>query len=331
MHLLCERPPGTMLRDQQLPSSAGGFHPHLFDAYIPNGPIQFVVVALHGGNGGKAFIPQVLGVTYAAEPTVRQVNWNLLDRFNTALIVPQGQHCDGTIGPFNPNGANTVTEMNPQGVATWSNYSMWSGADDVAMLKDLALWITQQWSGVARVLMGHSNGGMMAHRMWLEAPGYFNLYASFCGPMPQFWDQAPIPQPSQLKPMLVRYSLQDSVLGILDGRAGAGNHFWQDSWLQQPEQFSVAAFTWPVMGGWVAGWRSFAAQVEWMGKTFASGDATTTSEAIGQRMTWAYKQGALTYSMDLLTAGSHSLVDQTKATRRYVMYDLMMWCIGALT
>lgn len=149
--------------------------------------------------------------------------------------------------------------------------------------------------------------------------------------MPQFWDQAPIPQPSQLKPMLVRYSLQDTVLGILDGRAGAGNHFWQDSWLQQPEQFSVAAFTWPVMGGWVAGWRSFAAQVEWMGKTFASGDATTTSEAIGQRMTWAYKQGALTYSMDLLTAGSHSLVDQTKATRRYVMYDLMMWCIGALT
>jgi hypothetical protein len=48
-------------------------------------------------------------------------------------------------------------------------------------------------------------------------------------------------------------------------------------------------------------------------------------------MTWAYKQGALTYSLDLLTAGSHSLVDQTKATRRYVMYDLMMWCIGALT
>jgi hypothetical protein len=103
-----------MLRDQQLPSSAGGFHPHLFDAYIPNGPIQFVVVALHGGNGGKAFIPQVLGVTYAADPTVRQVNWNMLDRFNTALIVPQGQHCDGTVGPFNPNGANTVTEMNPR-------------------------------------------------------------------------------------------------------------------------------------------------------------------------------------------------------------------------
>jgi len=329
MKLLIRRAPGTILRDQTLPSSAGGTHPHLFDVYVPNGEVDFVMVALHGGSGNKQFLPQAMGITHAAVPTVRQVNWTALETFRTILIVPQGQHCNGVTGPFNPNGVDTVSSKYPDGVATWSNFFMWSGADDVAMLKDMSTWIKTHYSGVARVLSGHSNGGMMVSRMWLEWPETFNLYASTSGPLPLYYDTAGLATPTKLQPFYVRYSLLDTVLGISGGRAGAANHFWDDTWLQQPEQFSVANYAYPELGGWLGGPRFFAWQATQMGATFSQTDATVTPVGSSTRTRWALLNNDLV--MDLISGGGHGLVDQAKATRELPFAVWMRWAFGTFS
>lgn len=328
--LLLRKPAtGTILRDQTI---AGW--PHKFDVYIPAVTISFVVVALHGGGGGKDTFPQRLGVTTADVPTLNQVRWDLLERFGSVLIVPQGQHCDGTVGPFNPNGANTVSLLNPDGVATWSNWSMWSQANDKAFLQALSTsYVSATWPGRQRVLMGHSNGGMMTHRMWLESPTYFDLYVSFSGPMPHYWDTLPggIPQPSAgMRPMMIRHSLGDTVLGISGGRAGAGNHFWDNDWLMQSAQSSVANYTYPALDSWIAGWRSYQTQIGWLGAPFDPSGHSTTAEAVGERWTWVADIGGVKMTLDVLTSGGHQLSDQTTATQRYPYFDALLWCQSAV-
>lgn len=318
---------GTILRNQTL---AG--HPHLFDVYIPHVTINFVVVALHGGGGSKEGLPQRLGVTTADSPTLDQVRWNLLEMFNSVLIVPQGQHCDGTAGPFNPNGANTESLLNPNGVGTWSNWSMWSQADDKSFLAAMSAYVGTTWPSANKVIMGHSNGGMMAHRMWLEAPTYFDLYVSFSGPMPSYWDQAGgIPQPVGARPMMIRHSLGDTILGIKDGRAGAGVHFWDNNWLMQSAQSSVANYTYPELDYWIAGWRSYQTQIGWLGVPFDASGYTVTPEAQGERWTWVTTVGGVKLTLDVLTAGGHQLNDQALATHRYPYFDAMLWCQSAVT
>lgn len=321
---LFARMPGTILKDQQI-TPVGGTTPwpHKFDVYIPNGDVQFVMVALHGGNGGKKYLPQAMYVTFAPNPTPAQVNWEMLEKFRCAVIVPQGQHCDGVAGPWNPNGVNTVSSANPGGVATWSNYSMWSGANDPAFLIDMAKYIVAKFGSVVRVLAGHSNGGMMTYRMWLEASGWYNFYCSTSGPMPIYWDTN-IAVPPSFKPFYVRYSLKDTVLGVDGGIAGAGvNHFWDDVWLAQPEQYTVAAYTYPNLGKYVAGWRGFSQQATMQGYAFDPNGYVEYAEKKGWRRRWTFGSNQLT--MDLLSAGEHGLVDQTKDTRKAAFAVWMGW------
>lgn len=322
MKMLLRASRGTLLKDQTIP----GF-PHKFDLYIPNIPVvSFAMVPLHGGTGGKQFIAQSIGLTYAANPTIEQVNWQLLEFFKCMVIIPQGQHCDGTFdAETNPNSANTVSPQNPDGVATWTNWNMYSQAQDKEFLIALALWIANHFPNKARILAGHSNGGMMVHRMWLEASGYFNFYCSTSGPMPKYWDSQTIAPPS-LKPFYARYSLGDTVLGIKDGRAGIGNHFWDTDWLQQPAQYSVAGYAWPDFSNFVSGWRSFQTQVGLMGGTFKQSDGVVTTAETGTITTWTYAGGDL--KLDLLTAGDHGIVNQTKALRKYQFAQWMSWVLS---
>lgn len=321
--------PGTILRDQLLTKggTAGDEKwPHKFDVYIPAMPdgqsVQFVMVALHGGSGGKTTLPQAMYCTFAPVPTIYQVNWELLRTFRCALIVPQGQHCDGVTSEWNPNGVNTVSAQNPNGVATWSNYSMWSGADDKSFLQDMAQYIVVKFGNVARVLAGHSNGGMMAYRMWLESPGWYNFYCSTSGPMPIYWDSN-LAVPRSFKPFYVRYSLKDTVLGVNGGIAGTSNHFWEDVWLAQPAQYTVAAYTYPNLGKYVAGWRGFSEQADMQGWAFDPNGYTEYSEKKGWRRRYSLVDGALT--MDVLSAGEHGLIEQTKDTRKSAFAVWMAW------
>ena len=63
-----------------------------------------------------------------------------------------------------------------------SGYQGPNGEDDVAFLTELAGWARSQLLSDTVVLGGHSNGGMMTHRMWCEADGPFDRFVSVAGP-----------------------------------------------------------------------------------------------------------------------------------------------------
>lgn len=135
-------------------------YPHEIDAYVPSDAVRGLVF-LHGGGGTKeGGATNELGVDMA---------WVASSR--TAVILPQGQAVAGA----------------PK-ATTWSNYVMTSGQDDVAFLSALASAL-RSGSFDARVptqsrvyLAGHSNGGMMANRMWCELPAAFDAYGALAGP-----------------------------------------------------------------------------------------------------------------------------------------------------
>ncbi|MGC6418519.1 MAG: alpha/beta fold hydrolase, partial [Bradymonadia bacterium] len=138
-------------------------HPgRVFDVYMPTiGPRQ-VVIFLHGGAGSKEGSADHLRLS--------GISQEALDETGTAWILPQGANA------------------NVSGTPTWTNYVMDSGyrgpngEDDVAFLIELARWGLAQLGSDTVALGGHSNGGMMTHRMWCEADDPFDRFVSVAGP-----------------------------------------------------------------------------------------------------------------------------------------------------
>ena len=62
-----------------------------------------------------------------------------------------------------------------------SGYQGPNGEDDVAFT-ELAGWARSELLSDTVVLGGHSNGGMMTHRIWCEADGLFDRFVSVAGP-----------------------------------------------------------------------------------------------------------------------------------------------------
>lgn len=300
---------GLLLTDLLVPASSGGYWPHLCDLYVPQGcHITRAVVVLHGGGGNKGTMPQSCGISMTASPAQSNVNWDLLQAYGAAVLIPQGQHVDGVAGPYNPNGATSTA-------ATWSNDEMWSGVNDLAFLADAGPWMlaTLQTEfgagpGLQRCLFGHSNGGMMAQKVWQEAPGSWDAIGSACGPLSALKDTTPIVAPAAVIPIYTSWSLGDAVVGIKNGPAGIGSHFWEDSWVQNPVYQSTADVYYPDNNQFIAGWRSFAWQVGLSGYTFNQGDGVATRQHGGGMLTkWGYGP----HRMELLDLGSHALDDQT--------------------
>ena len=127
----------------------------LFDLVMTSTQPSRTVIFLHGGGGTKE-----MGLTQVG---LDSINQSALDRAGLAWIFPQGARISG-------------------GAATWSNHVMDSGQDDVKYLADLAQWAKQTLNTDTVVLAGHSNGGMMTHRMWCEADTEFTAFMSIAGP-----------------------------------------------------------------------------------------------------------------------------------------------------
>ena len=158
---------GEMHANQSLHSNTLNVHPHLFDVYLPNTLPSRVIVFLHGGLGNKESIAEKLGLR-----TEAQIHQEIINSLGVAWVIPQGQ-------AIQRNGLN---------VPTWSNRVMSSGADDLLFLSDLSTWIRSNWNGIPLVLSGHSNGGMMTHRIWCEAPELYSLYVGVSGPPSTSYD-----------------------------------------------------------------------------------------------------------------------------------------------
>lgn len=158
---------GEMHADQSLNSNPQGDHPHRFDVYLPDAPPSRVIVFLHGGLGNKESIAEKLGLR-----TDNQIHQEVINSLGVAWVIPQGQ----------------AIQRNGLRVATWSNHVMSSGVDDLSFLNDLSTWIRSHWNEVPLVLSGHSNGGMMVHRVWCEAPELYSLYVGVSGPPSTSYD-----------------------------------------------------------------------------------------------------------------------------------------------
>ena len=150
--------PSGASRDVQIDGHPG----RVFDVYMPTIKPRQVVIFLHGGAGSKEGSADHLRLS--------GISQEALDETRTAWILPQGANANGP------------------GTPTWSNYVMDSGyqgpngEDDVAFLTGLAGWARSELLSDTVVLGGHSNGGMMTHRIWCEADGLFDRFLSVAGP-----------------------------------------------------------------------------------------------------------------------------------------------------
>ncbi|WP_413560266.1 alpha/beta hydrolase family esterase [Bdellovibrio sp. HCB209] len=138
------------------------------DLYVPSNATS-AIVFLHGGGGNKEGFAYNLGLKTTSNSfsyTLTSAGQAWLAKEKVIAVFPQGL----TVG-----GANW----------TWSNRVMTSGADDVLFLQNLVAAIKADTSlpAVSKVyIVGHSNGGMMANRMWCESPNTFDGYVTFAGP-----------------------------------------------------------------------------------------------------------------------------------------------------
>lgn len=157
--------PAESLKTVSLPS-----FPHSVDIYDVDNADKAVVV-LHGGAGHNYEIAYNLGLNSSdAPPTQGTIDWAWLHDHKVIAVFPQGQAIASDPSDF-----------------TWTNHVMTSGQDDMAFLQALASYIRTQY-GVSKVyLMGHSNGGMMANRMWCESPTTFDGYVSIAGPASEYY------------------------------------------------------------------------------------------------------------------------------------------------
>ena len=173
----------AVLNNVKLGSGFLNAFPQAMDVYLPSNATR-AVVFLHGGGGSKegAAVKEI-GVALAppsGTTPVPDTQW--LEDNHTAFVFPQGQHVQGA-----------------QRAATWSNYVMSSGVDDMAFLTALAgaLRSGALAKGVptfAHVyLAGHSNGGMMTNRVWCEGSALFDAYVSLAGPASVQLDPASAP------------------------------------------------------------------------------------------------------------------------------------------
>ena len=147
-----------VLTDQAIP----GF-PHLYDVFHPSSTTNGGMIFLHGGGGIKENVEKSL-----------KVSLDLAERHSMVLVFPQGQSMQTCRKP-------------PCKAYTWSNYVMNSGQDDVSFLRALVSHLRGSLSLPRMYLTGHSNGGMMANRMWCETgDSLFDGFVSFAGP-PSSW------------------------------------------------------------------------------------------------------------------------------------------------
>lgn len=350
-------PPGTVMQQFFIPRTDGpGNHPHACDAYIPQGGPKHALVVLHGGGGSKrsqAVFCRTLK-TKNLVLTPEDINWKRLYAFSTMEIYPLGQRClpsNAVDNPWNPNGVDSRVPQRPDGVTAWSQGYFWSSANDPQFLKDVKDWVFNNFPTVDYIhIHGHSAGGMMAKYMWRFEPQVFHTHSTVSGPTPFYWDPTPF-APTVLKPMWMQMGAKDTILGLLDGIAGPGDHWLDATWRQQPPQLSyinVKGAVNPVTGKWVPqlqeiipDWREFerAANLRASRRGFASPGPFVDSYGIdypaktGTTRIWSYDSDFI--KLRKMTEPDHNYYDHQKlmlseagGKPTSVISEVMTWAIA---
>jgi polyhydroxybutyrate depolymerase len=172
--------------------------PHSIDVYATAGAERGIVM-LHGGGGTNQVSAMDLGVNAGdGAATETSIDWDRLAEHKVVALFPQGQSVPGAPNAF-----------------TWTNRVMDSGQDDVAFLEVLARYVRDEYNVASVYLIGHSNGGMMANRMWCESPATFDAYVAIAGPASSdYLDEATPCTPDLAQPYLGIVGDGDVVLGV---------------------------------------------------------------------------------------------------------------------
>lgn len=154
---------------------------------------------LHGGGGHNYEVAHSFGLNSASGPPSKDsIDWAWLTERRLIAVFPQGQSLADAPVAF-----------------TWSNHVMDSGEDDVAFLQALAEHLRRRYSVSNLYLVGHSNGGMMANRMWCESPTTFDAYVSIAGPGSRIYLDSPeLCSPGTGQPYYGIVGSEDSVLQV---------------------------------------------------------------------------------------------------------------------
>lgn len=191
--------------------------PHQVDAYTIASATDAVII-LHGGGGRNYGVAHSLGLnTQDAPPSESTIPWGWLQEHGLTVVFPQGQAVDAEPRAY-----------------TWDNRVMISGADDVSFLRALAEQVRDDYGARRVFLMGHSNGGMMANRIWCESPGTFDGYIGVSGPASAEYREQGSCQPSVAKPYFGLVGDSDRVLQI------TADNFEAETWEIRPTLVGVS-------------------------------------------------------------------------------------------
>jgi poly(3-hydroxybutyrate) depolymerase len=172
--------------------------PHLFDIYRSTSADK-AIVFLHGAGGTKHFFAHQLGINLSdVESSYDTVNEQVILENKILAVFPQGQALPQSPGAY-----------------TWSNYVMTSGQNDLQFIKDLVGYIAARYQINTFYIVGHSNGGMMANRIWCESPELFEGYVAVAGPPSERFLAPQTPcSPAEVKPYLGIVGSADNVLQV---------------------------------------------------------------------------------------------------------------------
>jgi polyhydroxybutyrate depolymerase len=201
-------------------------HAQPFDVYAPKAAKR-VVIFLHGGLGKKESSANQLGIN---KNDIPDEAW--LRSQETAFVFPQG---------------SAIAEA-PL-ATTWTNYVMNSGQDDMSFLKALqsalrAGNVHQSLASISKVYVaGHSNGGMMANRLWCEASADFDGFAAFAGPASVVLH--PLNGTSRCNPTSPKPYF--GMIGANDETIQTTGNWARDVWTINPSLASNASFVNPML------------------------------------------------------------------------------------
>lgn len=284
----------SLFRNVAIPNlTSGGTWPNLTDIYVPLG-YQTSMTCLHGGGGTKLQMAIDMHVVVSPGNQTYLVNWQLLTTWKCIVVCPQGQACTGVANANNPNGVNTISAQNPNGITAWSSHDMWSQNDDVAFLTDLSSFLTTNFGlgAQAKTLMGHSEGGIMASRMWREQPNVFHTHAHVCGPSSSYYVANPV-VPSTVRPIIGFQGFLDSTLACYNAYINnvvtptPGSIFTAALYWQDPGNINRANTAFPGQGSRIGSWQDFQNQLSYNGDSpVVIGSGVTTPITVGNKVVW---------------------------------------------
>jgi hypothetical protein len=341
--MLCEVAAGTVTVVPVPNTRDGGFHPHTVTVYTPaNTTVQLQVLADHGGGGSAPTFAQSLLIKQGpAAPSVSNVWWAVLQGTTSEWWFPTAGIPDGTVTAFNPNGADMRALINAYGTAgveLWSNRGTWSGWDDYQFHKDVSALMQSRRPSAIRMVMGHSDGGIMVQDRWFQeasAPYYFHVYYTAAGPGATYYETQPMP--TIPRPMRSVVGRRDTNIGVL-GPDGT-DHLFDAEWAQRTPPtpaYAAANYVWPSPQFFIGEWVQLQARVNAYNthnsraaETIHWADGTPHSTSLGTTTEFSYCGGAM--QLAVLGGVDHDLITIQRGLAQTMVVDACQFAFAHYT